>query len=98
MNVLFMTLIYPQELLAVVSRIAKDGLQNQINSYQRAFVEGISHNLKATEQLDIVNALPVGVFPTRYRKLIIPKGFYDGCIQELGCINLPYLKQRGRKR
>ncbi|MEG1676059.1 MAG: glycosyltransferase [Clostridia bacterium] len=98
MNVLFMTLMYPQELLPVVSRNAKDGLQNQINSYQRAFVEGISQNLKATEQLEIVNALPVGVFPTRYRKPIIPKGTYDGCIHELGCINLPYLKQRGRKR
>ncbi|NLO86228.1 MAG: glycosyltransferase family 4 protein [Clostridiales bacterium] len=98
MNVLMMTLMYPNDLMEEVSRNSKDGLQNQINSYQRAFVEGIEANLQANESLSILNALPVGAYPMHYKKIRIKKSIYDHRIQEIGCINLPMIKQKGRER
>jgi len=97
MNILMMTLMYPQDQLQEVTANAKDKLQNQINSYQRAFVEGIRSNLAEHERLDILNCLPVGIFPWQYRKLILKSGWHDGgMIRQLGCINLPWFKQKWR--
>lgn len=99
MNVLMLSLMYPADDMEQVSRNVKDKLQNQINSYQRAFVEGLRANLLSGERLDIVNALPVGIYPLHYRRLVIPKGWHDQhSLYELGCINLPWFKQRGRMR
>ncbi|MCI6378326.1 MAG: glycosyltransferase [Clostridiales bacterium] len=99
MNVLMMSLMYPEDMADEVRRNAKDKLQNQINSYQRAFVEGIRENLHPGEDFQILNALPVGVFPFQYRKLRIPAGLHDeNSIYELGCINLPWLKRRMRMK
>lgn len=64
MNVLMLSLMYPEDMKTQVAHDAKDKLQNQIDSYQRAFVEGIKSNLLPHERLEIVNALPVGVFPS----------------------------------
>lgn len=97
MNILMMTLLYPQDQLAEVTRNAKDKLQNQINSYQRAFVEGIQANLRPDEHLDILNSLPVGIFPLQYKKLYLKAGTHDGgTIRQMGCINLPWFKQKVR--
>ena len=71
MNVLLMSLMYPDDQLEEVTRNAKDKLQNQINSYQRAFVQGIRQNLQEGERLDIVNSLPVGIWPLQYRQLFL---------------------------
>lgn len=98
MNVLMLTLMYPEDELEEVSKNAKDKLQNQINNYQRAFIEGIRCNLLAGEQLSIVNSLPVGIFPLQYKKLILRSGFHDqNTIFELGTFNLPFFKQKIRK-
>lgn len=97
MNVLLMSLMYPDDQLEEVTRNAKDKLQNQINSYQRAFVQGIRQNLQEGERLDIVNSLPVGIWPLQYRQLFLKGGMHDeGSIRQLGCINLPWLKQHMR--
>lgn len=97
MNVLMLTLMYPNDQLEEVAANTKDKLQNQINNYQRAFVEGIRANLKSDEKLDIINCIPVGIFPLQYRKLVLRSGIYDnGTIQQLGCINLPIFKQKCR--
>lgn len=99
MNVLMLSLMYPEDMKTQVAHDAKDKLQNQINSYQRAFVEGIKSNLLPDERLEIVNALPVGVFPLQYRRSLIPSGWHDEHVMyELGCINLPGMKQYGRAR
>lgn len=99
MNVLMMSLMYPEDMADEVRRNAKDKLQNQINSYQRAFVEGVRENLGPGEDFQILNALPVGVFPFQYRKLRIPARRHDeNSIYELGCINLPWLKRRMRMK
>ena len=50
MNVLMLSLMYPEDTKNQVARDVKDKLQNQINSYQRAFVEGIRANLEEDER------------------------------------------------
>lgn len=97
MNILMLTLMYPHDQLEEVTANAKDKLQNQINNYQWAFVEGIRSNLAKDEKLDILNCLPVGIFPLQYRQLLLKCGWHDNhTIQQIGCINLPFLKQKGR--
>lgn len=99
MNVMMLSLMYPEDTKKQVARDVKDKLQNQINSYQRAFAEGIRANLQTGERLDIVNSLPVGVFPLQYRRPVISSGWHDGhTMYELGCFNLLGIKQRGRAR
>lgn len=97
MNVLLMSLLYPADQLTEVSQNVKDKLQNQINSYQHAFVAGIKENLMPGEKLDILNCLPVGIFPLQYKQLFLKSGMHDdGAITQLGCMNLPWLKRRMR--
>ena len=97
MNVLLMSLMYPDDQLEEVTRNAKDKLQNQINSYQRAFVQGIRENLREGETLAILNSLPVGIWPLQYKKLFLHSGMHDGgSIRQLGCINFPWFKQQMR--
>lgn len=99
MNVLLMSLMYPEDQLEEVTQNARDKLQNQINSYQRAFVQGIRENLQEGENLDILNCLPVGIWPLQYKQLILLSGMHDnGAIRQLGCINLPWFKQQMRMR
>ncbi len=98
MNLLMMTLVYPQEQMEEVTRNAKDKLQNQINNYQRAFIEGISYHLQSHERLSILNSLPVGIFPLQYCKLFLRGGMKDGgTIRQISDINLPFFKQLGRQ-
>ncbi|MDD3334225.1 MAG: glycosyltransferase family 4 protein [Eubacteriales bacterium] len=98
MNILFLTLLYPKETMAEVTANIRDKVQNQINQYQHAFIQGIDDTLQPTEKLDIVNSLPVGIFPRCYRKLFLRGGLRDRRIQELSCVNLPWFKQRQRER
>ena len=98
MNLLFMTLMYPDDLIDDVAKRSRDGLQMQINSYQRAFVEGIRANLGQDERLSIVNSLPVGIFPTKYKRMFLKSFAHGADITELGCLNLPWFKQRQRER
>lgn len=99
MNVLMMTLLYPDECYQDVAANSRNGMQNQIDSYQKAFWQGISCCLTETETLQAVNALPVGVFPVHYRKWLLPRTTYQGgSISEIGGINLPLIKQKMRQR
>lgn len=98
MNVLMMSLMYPDECYREVAANSKNGMQNQIDSYQKAFWEGVSCCLLEGEELRAVNALPVGVFPIHYRKWLLPRAVYqNGRIRELGGVNLPLVKQRMRQ-
>ena len=99
MNVLFLSLLYPKDIMTEVEKNVKDKIQNQINTVEHALCSGLSGCLNFNEELRIVNALPVGVFPKSYRKMVIPSGWHDEqSVYELGCINLPYLKQKMRQK
>lgn len=99
MNVLMMTLLYPDECYRQTAALSRNGMQNQIDSYQKSFREGIEACLGEGEALRLVNSLPVGIFPLHYRKCILPSIRYeDGRIEELGGINLPYIKQAMRQK
>lgn len=97
MNVLMLSLLYPNDQQQEVAQLAKDKLQNQINSYQRAFEQGLRENLLPGEQLQLFNCLPVGIYPFQYRKLLLRSGLHDGnTVYQQGCINVPWLKQHMR--
>ena len=96
MNLLLLGLLYHPSVQETVARNSRDGLQNQINNYQWAIIQGIQQNLQPGERLSVLNSLPVGVFPTHYRKLILPFCQYSDEFREIGCINLPWVKQSMR--
>lgn len=99
MNLMLMALMYPNDMTAELARNVLDKLQNQVNNYQRAIEDGIRQNLCPNEKLSILNSLPVGIYPMQYRKLCIPAGWHDGeRMYELGCMNFPPIKQRGRMK
>lgn len=98
MNILFLSLLYHPETAEEVLAASKDGMQNQINNYQWAYIDGLKQNLQEGERLSILNAMPVGIFPLRYRKLLLPSRNFGDAFEEIGSLNLPYFKQRRRQR
>lgn len=98
MNILFLSLLYHPDAVETVSRLSRVGLQNQINNFQWAVIQGLEQNLQAGERLTVVNALPVGIYPFQYRKLVLRGHRRDDSFIETGCVNLPWLKQRARAR
>lgn len=99
MNVLLLTLLYPKDQMTEAQENAKDKIQNQINSYQHAYMEGIRQNLLPQESLTIANALPVGVYPLQYRKAWLASGWHDQrSVWNFSCLNVPPFKQSMRKR
>lgn len=97
MNILMMTLLYPEDDMEETLRNIRDKMQYQINNYQRAFEKGIRVHLRPKETLSLLNCLPVGIFPFQYRKLFLRGGERDQhTIRSIFCINLPWIKQRMR--
>ena len=74
---------------------SKKGLSNAANTFQWNLIEGFYQNAQSVK---IVNALPVGTFPKQYKKLRLRSGKWgnDGNNYELGCLNLPVIKQHRR--
>lgn len=98
MNILFLTLLYPPEQLQAVQRLSRDGLQNQIHSFQTAMWKGLQEELQPGETLHCVNALPVGIFPKHYKRLWLSGRTTTPDLEQLGSLNLPWFKQRARAR
>jgi len=98
MNILFLTLLYHPDDIDATLASSRDGLQNQINSFQWALIDGLKSNLSTGETLTVVNSLPVGVFPTHYRKWVLPSRSHGIHFHEIGCVNLPWFKQRMRAK
>lgn len=75
------------------------GLQNAVNTFEWNLIDGMNECLE--QPINIVNALPVGTYPNQFQKLILPtrKWSYNGSDNtEVGCINLPFIKQLMRTR
>lgn len=95
MKLLFLTLLYPPALREEALRLSKDGLQSQADGLQQALLRGLSAQ---GADVQVVNSLPVGAFPRPYPRLWLPGRRLDERTLELGCVNLPLLKQRMRYR
>lgn len=97
MNVLMMSLLYPDDQMEEARQNARDKIQNQINSYQHAYLQGLRQNMSVGEQMDVLNALPVGIFPLQYKKLWLASGWHDHeTIWNLSSLNVPPFKQAMR--
>ena len=95
MNILYLSLLYHPDEKAKISALSRDGMQNQIDNYQWAFINGLREN---GQRVDVLNCLPVGAFPKAYRKVRLPDRCFGASFRQLGCINLPYIKQKQRAR
>ncbi|MEA5145148.1 MAG: hypothetical protein VB041_03850, partial [Candidatus Limiplasma sp.] len=95
MNTLFLTLLYDPDDVTQVRSLTRGSMQNQINTYQWAFIDGLRMNMGSEEKLQIVNALPVGIFPLHYRQLWL-RGKRKEAMTELPSLNLPWFKQKMR--
>lgn len=75
---------------------SKTSLSNAANTFQWNLIDGFYKNgLDVT----ILNALPVGTFPKQYEKLWLNSGEWEKeghRNYEIGCINLPFIKQHQR--
>ena len=72
--------------------------QNHANLFQWNLIDGLFEN---GETVDIINCLPVGVFPKQYKELVIKteKWDYHGRINtQIGSVNLPAFKQLIREK
>lgn len=97
---LFLGLLFDRsEEQLIVSKSRGCPLQNQVNTFQWNCIDGFYEN--GVQDLHIINALPVGVYPKRYTDMIIPSKewkYNGGDHFQIGSFNLPLLKQWGRYR
>jgi len=79
--------------------LSKTSVSNAANTYQWNLIDGLKEVL--SEKLSIINVLPVGTYPKRYKKLFLPTrkwNYGDSQNIEVGSINLPVIKQAMRAR
>lgn len=72
---------------------------NASNSFQWNIIDGLCANLDGG--ISVFNALPVGTWPRGYCKAVLPDSTWTlngSPCYEIGCINLPLLKQWSRYR
>ena len=77
---------------------SKCGISNAVNTFQWNCLEGFFRN---GTPVRIVNVLPVGTFPKQYKDLILKNEKWEAfgkTHQQVGCINLPFIKQWQRSR
>lgn len=96
-NMIFLGCLYDEKYFEEYRKLSRVGLQNAANSFQWAIIRGLEDN---HEHVCIYNILPVGNYPNAYKQLFIPSRkwnhkdsksqLYD---YEIGCINVPIIKQ-----
>ena len=95
MKILFLGCLFKQCDEKEILHKSKIGLQNQINAFQWALINGLEHELK--NNIDIVNVLPVGTYPKYYSRIFLKtkkwKHQKNANDLEIGSINLPIIKQ-----
>jgi len=95
-------MIFPSQFNEVKVK-SKCGLQNAANTFQLAFIDGLSSNLN---HLDIINLPFIGSWPINYKSIFAPKteqfkytnhnGHMATC-ENISFINLTYLKNHFRE-
>lgn len=95
MKILFLGTLFQKSEEKNILDKSNMGLQNQANTFQWLLINGLDSIL--SESLDIINVLPVGTYPKQYKDIILKdsKWFHaaNSFDQEIGSINLPFLKQ-----
>ncbi|MEG2001111.1 MAG: glycosyltransferase family 4 protein, partial [Evtepia sp.] len=96
-NILFMGPLYQNDKEAEIlaSSVVKGSVAP--NLFQWNLLHGMEKHLGKPVQ--VINALPVGVWPKHYKNLVLNTRFWDNdgtpCY-EVGTVNLPVIKQLGR--
>lgn len=96
---IFMGPLYPAEHADAVKENQRGCNSAAPNVFQWNLLEGLAEEL--ADRMEVINVLPVGVWPKGYRKLLLPdRAWVSGGIagRELGCVNLPFMKQYARYR
>ena len=93
---IFMGPLFRREQESEIRRKTRIGSSNASNSFQWSILEGLAENL---EQVTVINALPVGTWPRQYGQAVLPDVLWTwkgAACHEVGCINIPVMKQWGR--
>lgn len=96
---IFLGCLFERQNEKIYMQRCRGGISNAVNGYQWNLIEGFNAN--TDKPVDVINVLPVGIFPRQYKELILPtrKWSYEGSNNlELGCLNLPFIKQHQRYR
>ncbi len=96
MNLFYMGLIYPKEDYFIIASKCKRGMQTQLDNFQKLVIEALEKSPLVNDLL-ICNSLPVGVYPLHYADLYL-SAIQNGNIHSVGCLNLPYFKQKMREK
>lgn len=91
---LFLGCLFDREQENDILKLSTTKLSNAANTFQWNLIDGLVQNLG--NNLKIVNVLPVGTFPKNYKKIILnsKKWNYKKLDNfEVGCVNIPFLKQ-----
>lgn len=94
---IFLGCLFEREKEGIYMQKSRCGISNAVNGYQWNLIEGFNSNLE--ESVSIVNALPVGIWPKQYNDLVLPTRSWEhnGAKNiEIGCLNLPFIKQHQR--
>lgn len=96
-KMLFLGPLYPPERENEIKNNSKINASNAPNVFQWNLLNGLSELLG--DGLKVVNVLPVGTWPKFYRMRYLDDRdwqYHNVHGQEIGCINLPYIKQYQR--
>lgn len=91
---IFLGPLFPKEQEEEILKKTRSGISNAANQFQWKLIDGLTAQLG--RNMHVVNVLPVGTYPRHYRELLLRNrkwkiGDADCC--EIGCLNLPLLKQ-----
>ncbi len=99
MKVLFVGIQFDRELEATYLSNSKGGLSAAANEFQWNVCDGLIECVG--NDMEILSALPVGVYPKHYKKILLEnrEWTYRGVqVSEIGSINLPIFKQHQREQ
>lgn len=97
MKILFLGPLYPCDCELKIKENSISNISNAPNVFQWNLLNGL-HKLIG-DNLKVINVLPVGIWKKEYRDFILKdrKWEYNGIVgNEIGCINLPFVKQLQR--
>ncbi len=91
--------LFPEEREQEILAASKCGISNAANNFQWNMLKGLQEN--TAERLVVIHALPVGTWPKNFRFFRLNDGDWtDKSIvgHEIGCWNIPLVKQLMRMR